>query len=368
MDRPGKLSRSKGKLLRSRSKLCESAPELTTAKTNFFGRLHERRLRKDRQAKSDTTLPDVRVFVDEHGGEYSPQKKFASGSSAEIYDTDSDDDEMVIKLLSDLDSLEGKKDFVTEIEILEEIDSPRIVEYFGTLSDPLQNRQVGILLGKCTYGDLHKYMLSQIDTQQDTKVVIQWLKDGFAAVTYLHSKEIIHRDIKSPNFLVDSDLRLKLADFGLARKDTPENRVNTLKQLRTSFCWTAPEMLTRDEENPTNTFASDVYASTIVIWEVVYFYYHRRYKKPFTAQNPFFVLGLIGQGKRPEMDESFTTEWKDYLEQGWHQEPDKRPNASEMLGKLDGMTLETEQKLTVTELLSFWEEITGSKDLSDRSS
>ncbi len=46
---------------------------------------------------------------------------------------------------------------------------------------------------------------------------ISLARDAAAAIAYIHSLGVIHRDIKSPNFLVSGDLRLKLTDFGLTR-------------------------------------------------------------------------------------------------------------------------------------------------------
>ena len=37
------------------------------------------------------------------------------------------------------------------------------------------------------------------------------------SLSYLHSKKIVHRDVKAENMLLDSNVRLKIADFGVAR-------------------------------------------------------------------------------------------------------------------------------------------------------
>ena len=52
-------------------------------------------------------------------------------------------------------------------------------------------------------------------TEENVKVI---LKDMLKALPYLHSKNIVHRDLKLENILISKDMRIKLIDFGFAKK------------------------------------------------------------------------------------------------------------------------------------------------------
>lgn len=54
-----------------------------------------------------------------------------------------------------------------------------------------------------------------------------------SAVQYCHQKKIIHRDLKAENLLLDSEMNIKIADFGFSNEFTPGNKLDT-------FCGSPP--------------------------------------------------------------------------------------------------------------------------------
>lgn len=92
------------------------------------------------------------------------------------------------------------------------------------------------------------------------------LGDVDEGLNYLHhgwEQVVMHRDIKSTNVLLDSDMRGRLGDFGLAKLYSHGERPNTTRVVGT-FGYLAPEVATM----ATPTSASDVYSFGVVVLEV----------------------------------------------------------------------------------------------------
>lgn len=291
------------------------------------------------------------TYYDTHGHKCSPTKKIGHGSSSNIYHFQYDIDETleidemddyymddkkrtdskVIKMMSKIDE-STRKDFKEEINILRKTDSPQIVKYFGTIrnhsSCDAKNSEVGIILEYCENGDLYqKLQLMDITNKKlDQILMIKWCRECIVAIKYLHDNQIIHRDIKSLNFLINKQNTIKLSDFGKSRKNTSFNRDTTLRRLRSSPCWTAPELCNwDDEDNNIATYSSDIFALTIVMWEIIYYYYHNIYKKPYQG-NIYKIYDQITNGKRPETKNLFTDSCKTFLKKGWNTDQNKRPD------------------------------------------
>lgn len=91
----------------------------------------------------------------------------------------------------------------------------------------------------CAHGSLRDLM-DQMDQPLEERVVAHVLRGALTGLAYLHSKKIIHRDIKAANILLDANGTPKLADFGVSRQ-MASTWAKTMSIAGTPL-WMAPEV------------------------------------------------------------------------------------------------------------------------------
>ena len=136
---------------------------------------------------------------------------------------------------------ENRKSFLNELDTLGASDHPHIVKGFAATES--QTAGMGYLvLELCRGGDLFEHV-SQNRGLGETEAA-RLARQMLLAVAYLHSRRVVHRDVKTENFLFLEKSRenLKLCDFGTARvlgdeRETVAERIGTLS-------YAAPEVYT----------------------------------------------------------------------------------------------------------------------------
>jgi hypothetical protein len=143
--------------------------------------------------------------------------------------------------------------------------------------------------------------------------------EGLSALHAL-SDSIVHRDIKSMNFLVDSQLNAKLADLELGRDEAKEEIEVGTSANDFLLNWMPPEFMM----NRTYTKASDVYALALVLWEI----WSAEY--PFSELESSEIKDKVMKGERPELAVIDDPAYVALLEDGWCQNPEERKSALDM--------------------------------------
>jgi mitogen-activated protein kinase kinase kinase len=147
-----------------------------------------------------------------------------------------------------------------------------------------------------------------------------------AGLAYLHGKNIIHRDIKGANVLVDNKGGIKISDFGISKKVEAglltSSAANHRPSLQGSVFWMAPEVV----KQTSYTLKADIWSLGCLIVEM------------FTGSHPYpdcsqlqaiFKIGTGGSA--PSIPTKSTAEAKQFLGQTFELDYQKRPTADELL-------------------------------------
>lgn len=116
-----------------------------------------------------------------------------------------------------IDTTEGLRQLRTEIFIMCQLDHPNIVRIEEVYES---SNEIYIVQELCLGGDLFDRLDEQPDYHYTEVQCAKLVKQMLSSIRYLHSKGIIHRDLKLENFLFsnsDADSELKMIDFGLSK-------------------------------------------------------------------------------------------------------------------------------------------------------
>ena len=114
-----------------------------------------------------------------------------------------------------------EKNFIREIEILKNINHPNLINFYGSFEDNYYYYLVFEYVENGSLKDyIDKYKLKIKHKEEITPFnedfVIKIFKDILNGLKYLHSNNILHRDIKPDNILLDVNFTAKITDFGIS--------------------------------------------------------------------------------------------------------------------------------------------------------
>lgn len=137
-------------------------------------------------------------------------------------------------------------------------------------------------------------------------------------LAYLHNSGMVHRDVKSPNILLDRNNTVKITDFGLTAL---HDATLTSAGMGSAF-WMAPELANLTHASP----ETDVFSYGVVLNEIMSGQFP--YSK---GLNAVAILTAVGKGERPKLAENCSPAEKLIITQCWEQDPAKRPTMNEVI-------------------------------------
>eukprot|EP00002_Diphylleia_rotans_P020365 TRINITY_DN3957_c0_g1_i2.p1 TRINITY_DN3957_c0_g1~~TRINITY_DN3957_c0_g1_i2.p1 ORF type:complete len:2252 (-),score=324.98 TRINITY_DN3957_c0_g1_i2:265-7020(-) len=251
-----------------------------------------------------------------------------SGGFGEVYAGTWRGTEVAIKKLIGRNFNKGVLDsFMSEISVMVELRHPNIVLYMGASVNPPKLCIVCELLAGSLHDLLHEESI-EITLEQQLRFCYEVAK----GMQYLHSSlpPVLHRDLKSPNLLLDDRWALKISDFGLSGSSLS----NTADSPPGTMLWMAPEVMITYECST----KSDVYSFAIIIWEI--FFREEPYKDMLAEAIACQVcMGIL---RPPILDEDLIPKsMSSLMKMCWSQDPKARPGFTEIVKKMSEIMPQT---------------------------
>ncbi|MCO5564911.1 hypothetical protein L7F22_018579 [Adiantum nelumboides] len=216
-------------------------------------------------------------------------ERIGLGSYGEVHHGDWHGTEVAVKKFLDQDFFgDALDEFISEVRIMRRMQHPNVVLFVGAVTRP---PNLSIVTEYLPRGSLFR-LLHRPNCQIDERLRLKMALDVAEGMNYLHTSRpiIVHRDLKSPNLLVDKDWVVKVCDFGLSR--LKHHTFLSSKSTAGTPEWMAPEVLRNEPSNE----KCDVYSFGVILWELT------TLQQPWSGMNPMQVVGAVGfQNRRLEI-------------------------------------------------------------------
>ncbi|CAI9771314.1 unnamed protein product [Fraxinus pennsylvanica] len=232
--------------------------------------------------------------------------------------------------------------FKQEVAVWHKLDHPNVTGFVGAsmgtsqLKIPSKNPSEGytnlpsraccVLVEFLQGGTLKNFLYKNRKKKLAFKIVTQLALDLSRGLSYLHSKKIVHRDVKAENMLLDTHRTLKIADFGVARVEAQNPKDMTGETGTLGYM--APEVL---DGKPYNR-KCDVYSFSICLWEI------------YCCDLPYPDLSfaevssaVVRQNLRPEIPRCCPSSLAHIMKKCWDANPEKRPDMDEVVRLLEAI-------------------------------
>ncbi|OHT15048.1 hypothetical protein TRFO_14571 [Tritrichomonas foetus] len=230
--------------------------------------------------------------------------------------------------------------FRREIFTLSTLSHPSILKLLGYTNQP----PFCLVTELVANGSLFKFLQNKPEelTPTDRTVIAIDVARG---MDYIHERNIIHRDLKSLNILLDNNKRARICDFGLVRLKSYAPMTGLIGTPQ----WMAPEILMCSTSYDVK---ADVYSYGIVLWELL------------TGESPYNdvpitkLLYLVVQEKlRPTIPPDTPPDMAQLITACWSTDPKQRPSFSQIINLFNN----SRYHFTGTNSDELWRRIGGRK-------
>ena len=247
------------------------------------------------------------ILVGSRLSEFEIVKQLGKGSYGTVYVVRSklDKNTYVMKKM-ELNHLKEsqQRECYREVSILRKVSHPNIIKYYSSF---LENESLCIIMEYAELGDLYTLIKHYKRHQKFFEEIILWriAFEVLNGLEYLHSNNIIHRDIKCLNLFLSKDHHVKIGDLG----------VSTITSLGGMHC---------------TRVGTPLYLSPELVKQIPYDYKTDIWSFGCSLYNNLIVLGNnIVKGRPKELPGFYSNELKDFIGKMLTKKPEKRPSATD---------------------------------------
>ncbi|CAE8723490.1 unnamed protein product [Polarella glacialis] len=274
----------------------------------------------------------VRQGLAEEEAQYEVLRRIGSGAFAEVFLVAhvADERQCVMKEITSFTTMEPDKKQATELEVqlLRALNHPNIVAYQDSFVN--KDGHLCIFMEYCEHGDVHTLLQGAKRAGKSLpgeNQVLEWFIQLSLALQVLHSKRILHRDLKTQNIFLSgcgttsdpSDFAVKLGDLGVA-KVLGHTAELAMTQIGTPF-YMSPELFNSKPYG----HKSDIWGLGCVLYELI------NGHTAFEAQNLNALAMKILRGRHTPITSSCSEEVKGLIQSMLSTNPAHRPALQEML-------------------------------------
>jgi p21-activated kinase 1 len=278
----------------------------------------QERRREIRRAKDIKYMKKLREICssDDPYERYHDLVKVGQGASGGVYTAFDDVTNQCVAIKQmELEKQPKKELIINEILVMKGSKHGNIVNFIESY---LLKKDLWVVMEYMEGGSLTDIVTHSLMTEGQMGAVC---RETLKGLRFLHSKGIIHRDIKSDNILLSMDGNIKLTDFGFCAqiKDHASKR-NTM--VGTPY-WMAPEIVKKKAYGP----KVDLWSLGIMTIEMI------EGEPPYLNETPLRALFLITTNGKPELKEwdSLSSALQEFLDACLEVNPDKRANSVQLL-------------------------------------
>lgn len=278
------------------------------------------------------------------------ERKIGSGGFAEVYLGYLKEDKKAVavkKLHQQQFDAQMLESFKSEVATLARLEHFAILPFVGACTKSPYCIVTEFMSGGSLFSRLHTK--EEEEKLSPTQLTIIALGISYG-MNYLHEQNMLHRDLKSLNILLDGDAKPKISDFGMAITQSGGNMVDN--GIGTPQ-WMAPEVLTHqrcDEK-------SDVYSFGIILWEML------TKEIPYKGYRDIHVtLSVINQNNRPKIPPNCQQSLANLIRMCWSSDPDRRPSFSTIVNIFESNTI-VFPGTDISQLNEYVSEVSGKSDV-----